>query len=80
MREKLEFDPMALLMGGGAGLNEFLRELDGTSDPGEMDEMERELTEEVEMKYLTLSWWMLHVGWKDVGERVRRGVEEVFDR
>ncbi|KAI0342474.1 hypothetical protein BDW22DRAFT_1407561 [Trametopsis cervina] len=32
-----------------------------------------------EMKYLTLSWWILHVGWKDVGERVRRAVEEVFE-
>ena len=37
------------------------------------------IDEEVEMVYLTLSWWVLHVGWKDVGERVRRGVEEVFD-
>lgn len=35
--------------------------------------------EETERKYLTLSWWLLHVGWKDVGERVRRAVEEVFD-
>jgi peroxin-3 len=34
---------------------------------------------DTEMKYLTLSWWLLHVGWKDVGERVRRAVEEVFD-
>jgi peroxin-3 len=37
------------------------------------------LSEEVESKYLTLSWWLLHVGWKDVGERVRRAVEETFD-
>lgn len=35
--------------------------------------------EETERKYLTLSWWLLHVGWKDVGERVRRAVEEVFE-
>lgn len=34
---------------------------------------------ETERKYLMLSWWILNVGWKDVGERVRRGVEEVFD-
>jgi peroxin-3 len=34
---------------------------------------------ETERKYLTLSWWILNVGWKDVGERVRRGVEEVFE-
>lgn len=38
-----------------------------------------DISEEVESKYLTMSWWLLHVGWKDVGERVRRGVEEVFE-
>jgi len=43
-------------------------------DSGEADV----ISEESESKYLTLSWWLLHVGWKDVGERVRRGVEEVF--
>lgn len=37
------------------------------------------ISEETERKYLTLSWWVLHVGWKDVGERIRRGVEEVFE-
>lgn len=37
------------------------------------------ISEETERKFLTLSWWILHVGWKDVGERVRRGVEEVFE-
>lgn len=35
--------------------------------------------DDTEWKYLTLTWWLLHVGWKDVGERVRRAVEEVFD-
>jgi peroxin-3 len=34
---------------------------------------------ETERKYLALSWWILNVGWKDIGERVRRGVEEVFE-
>ncbi|KAF8480273.1 Peroxin-3, partial [Russula ochroleuca] len=34
---------------------------------------------ETERRYLALSWWILNVGWKDVGERVRRGVEEVFE-
>jgi peroxin-3 len=37
------------------------------------------IPEDTENKYITLSWWLLHVGWKDVGERVRRGVDEVFD-
>jgi len=40
-------------------------------------EEERE-DEEAEAKYLTMTWWILHVGWKDVGERVRRAVEEIF--
>ena len=37
------------------------------------------VSEENERKYLALIWWILHVGWKDVGERVRRAVEEVFE-
>ncbi|KAH6901906.1 Peroxin-3 [Coprinopsis sp. MPI-PUGE-AT-0042] len=37
------------------------------------------ISPETENKYLTLSWWLLHVGCKDVGERVRRGVEDVFE-
>ena len=39
-------------------------------DP-ETDELEelQNVSEETERKYLTLSWWILHVGWKDVGER-----------
>ncbi|KAF8334407.1 Peroxin-3-domain-containing protein [Amanita rubescens] len=49
-------------------------------DEAEEGELEGDMiTEEVERKFLTLSWWILHVGWKDVGERVRRGVEEVFE-
>ena len=47
-------------------------------DTDELEESEN-VSEETEQKYLTLSWWILHVGWKDVGERVRRGVEEVFE-
>lgn len=37
------------------------------------------INDEAERKYLSLAWWILHVGWKDIGERVRRGVEEVLD-
>lgn len=48
----------------------------GGEDMGVIDD---DISEEVESKFLTMSWWILHVGWKDVGERVRRGVEEVLD-
>ncbi|KAK0477699.1 Peroxin-3 [Armillaria luteobubalina] len=36
-------------------------------------------TEDTEAQFLTMSWWLLHVGWKDVGERVRTSVEDVFE-
>jgi peroxin-3 len=67
------------LLGGGKGFESLMAGdistiLDGSEDPGEADF----ISEESESKYLTLSWWLLHVGWKDVGERVRKGVEEVF--
>ncbi|KAH9851022.1 Peroxin-3 [Lenzites betulinus] len=53
----------------------------GSLEDTETDMLEESETvgEETAQKYLTLSWWILHVGWKDVGERVRRGVEEVFE-
>ncbi|KAI0786964.1 Peroxin-3 [Abortiporus biennis] len=72
MREQLEQSlSISALLWGGPNIEE------GNSD-GEFLEVEN-ISEETERKYLTLSWWILHVGWKDVGERVRRGVEEVFD-
>ena len=63
-----------ILLGGGRALEELM-----AGAEIEREGEERGVSEEVESKYLTLSWWLLHVGWKDVGERVRRGVEEVFD-
>jgi peroxin-3 len=41
--------------------------------------VEEALSEETELRYLTLSWWILHVGWKDVAGRVRGSVESVFE-
>lgn len=38
------------------------------------------LTEETERKFLTMSWWLLHVGWRDIGERVKEAVGSVFQR
>ncbi|KAF8632834.1 hypothetical protein AX15_001664 [Amanita polypyramis BW_CC] len=58
-------------------LGEESEQLENDAERGELGGSS--ITEEVERKFLTLSWWILHVGWKDVGERVRRGVEEVFE-
>lgn len=38
---------------------------------------EDRVNEDVERKYLTFSWWLLHEGWKGVRERVQEKVEEV---
>ncbi|KAG8687553.1 peroxin [Ceratobasidium sp. 423] len=32
-----------------------------------------------ERKFLTLGWWFLNRGWKNIGERVREAVSEVFN-
>ncbi|KAL1948096.1 hypothetical protein VTO73DRAFT_12171 [Trametes versicolor] len=71
MREQLEYSTSIYSL--------FWR--DNSLEDSETDMLEESETvsEETERKYLTLSWWILHVGWKDVGERVRRGVEEVFE-
>ncbi|KAF4573537.1 peroxin [Pleurotus pulmonarius] len=72
--------PMSILLSGlrggeSGGLEALLASLDTNEGEGG----EEEISEEVERKFLTLSWWMLHVGWKDVGERVRKGVEDALD-
>lgn len=41
--------------------------------------IEKELRDDTQEKYLAMTWWILHVGWKDLQERVRKGVEEVFE-
>ncbi|KAI0827263.1 Peroxin-3 [Trametes gibbosa] len=71
MREQLEYSTSVYSLFWG----------DNSLEDTETDELEESETvsEETAQKYLTLSWWILHVGWKDVGERVRRGVEEVFE-
>lgn len=72
-------------LGGGGGGFEAMEKLINGLEAGEVegeDEgcgVDEYISEATENKYLTMSWWLLHVGWKDVGERVRRGVEEVFE-
>ena len=81
LRERLEaqFTVSNILFGGHGGLQEFLEEggIDGEAEA--RVEGGEPISEEVESRFLTMSWWILHVGWKGVGERVRRGVEEAFD-
>jgi len=37
-----------------------------------------ELSEDTERKFLVLSWWLTHVSWRHLGERVRKSVEEIL--
>lgn len=49
-----------------AGQEDWDEEVEGVSD-------------DAEMRFLTLSWWILHVGWKDIAARVKGSVEAVFE-
>ena len=51
--------------GGDTDEDEFEDGVEG----GE-DEDREFVTPEAERKFLTLSWWLLYMGWKDIGERV----------
>ena len=67
-RERLqsEFSISNILLGSGKGFESLMAGeissiLNGSDDAGEADF----INEESESKYLTLSWWLLHVGGKD---------------
>ncbi|KAH7105215.1 Peroxin-3 [Auriculariales sp. MPI-PUGE-AT-0066] len=52
----------------------------GSSKPIDADEeKEPMLTEDEERKFLSLSWWLLHDGWRVISHRVRTAIESVFD-
>lgn len=46
-------------------------------EPFDEDAEEDSQRRDVERKYLTFSWWLLHEGWKKVEARVREAVEDV---
>jgi peroxin-3 len=74
MRETLEgqLSMTNLLFGGAFSVQALLSETLNFKDDDAISELE-------EARFLTMSWWILHVGWKDIAERVRKGVEEVFE-
>ena len=79
-RARREYESTALPTLFSSLVNHDIEALVGLRAEWEEDDLWREgVDAETERKYLTLSWWILNVGWKDVGERVRRGVEEVFE-
>jgi len=79
LRERRSFEASvsSLFWGGGdlAGTLESLED-DMTNSLGLFGAGRTGVTER---KYIILSWWLLHVGWRDIGDRVRNAVEEVFD-
>lgn len=63
----------SLLFTGGQGLEELMA--------GNMDALFPDLEVDIpedDGAFLTLSWWLLHEGWRDIARRVRSAVEEVL--
>jgi peroxin-3 len=85
LREQLEaqFSLRNILFGGGVRLEQLMEEGGLSAEVDGEDDVQQEgatpISEDVESRFLTMSWWILHVGWKDIAERVRRGVEEALD-
>jgi peroxin-3 len=66
-----------------AGLTGNSRHAEVEPTDSDMEEDIEETPEEqsdAERVFLTYSWWLLHEGWKGVGERVNQAVSEVFGR
>ncbi|KAL7408913.1 Peroxin-3 [Mrakia frigida] len=55
-----------------------VKELETTLGLGEGPQGEGEVSPEDEMVYLSFSWWLMNVGWREVAERVERAVKEVM--
>ncbi|KAG8933352.1 peroxin [Tulasnella sp. 418] len=83
------------LLFGGSSANEIHHHLElggGELDWGETDDDDYvddqsvrprkkilRVSDLTERKYLTLSWWLLNVGWKGVMNKVEKAVHKVFD-
>ncbi|EIW79531.1 hypothetical protein CONPUDRAFT_90911 [Coniophora puteana RWD-64-598 SS2] len=59
---------------GGFGMGVDGMDVGAGQRENEDDEYDR-----IEMEYLSLSWWLVHVGWRDIAQRVRWAVEGVFE-
>ena len=51
---------------------------DGPGEKEARGNEEGEVSPEDEMVYLSFSWWLMNVGWREVRERVERAVREVL--
>jgi len=62
-------------------ITDFASSFFGSSAKGAGDETELELdlSEDEERRFLSLSWWLLHDGWRVVAHRVQAAVEGVFE-
>lgn len=69
--------PMDRLLGSA---NASASSLLSRQDWDEMQARVVKVTELSERKYLTISWWLLNIGWKDVKDKVETAVAEVFSR
>ncbi|KIY70367.1 hypothetical protein CYLTODRAFT_419839 [Cylindrobasidium torrendii FP15055 ss-10] len=75
LRESMEeqLSIASLLFSGGSGLEDLMS--------GNMDALFPDLGSnqpEDDGAFLTLSWWLLHEGWRDISRRVRTAVDDVL--
>lgn len=52
----------------------------GSGSTGNSERERLALSQETEERYLTFSWYFLHRGWKDLGQRVKEKVTECIER
>jgi hypothetical protein len=50
----------------------------GEEEDSPIEDIASDEVDDAEREFLSYSWWLLHQGWRGVGERVNRAVEEVF--
>lgn len=80
LRERQSFEAsVSSLFWGGGDLAGVLEGLENDNEKDTLGLFGTGRTGGTERKFLTLSWWLVHVGWKEIGDRVRTAVEDVFD-
>lgn len=80
LRERQSFEAsVSGLFWGGGDLTGVLESLENDDSRDALGLLGTTRTSGTERKYLTLSWWLVHVGWRQIGDRARAAVESVFD-
>ncbi|KZT43283.1 hypothetical protein SISSUDRAFT_1014227 [Sistotremastrum suecicum HHB10207 ss-3] len=72
LRERVEFDLSVGSLFWGSGGAQL--EIDEAGVALRAEQVE--VSEETERMYLTVSWWLVHMSWRELGESIRKSVEQ----